>query len=430
MLIEASGGVDKNDITVLQGIPVSTSQQLPISLINYVARTRENVVLSDATCKGTFTTDTYILTHQPKSVLCTPLIHQGKLSGILYLENNLTIGAFTSDRLEVLQLLSSQAAISIDNARLYKDLKLANTGLEVKVQERTLELQEKNVHLQKAEKTAQSANRAKSDFLANMSHELRTPLNGILGYAQILKRDKSLTNSQKDNVGIIYQCGDHLLNLINDILDLSKIEARKMELHPTDFHFPEFLQGIAEICRIRADQKGICLIFEQITQLPTGVKADEKRLRQALINLLGNAVKFTETGGVAFKVGYHEGKIRFQVEDTGVGMASEQLEEIFLPFQQVGDHSRKAEGTGLGLAITRQLVQMMGGKIQVKSTFGKGSIFFFDLDLPEVSQYADIVKEEQRNIQGFNGYKRKVIVADDRPENRSILVKMLSPLGF
>ncbi|MBN3872840.1 hybrid sensor histidine kinase/response regulator [Nostoc sp. JL33] len=430
LLIEASGAVDKNDVTVLQGIPVSTSQQLPISLINYVARTKENVVLSDATCEGKFTTDTYILTHQPKSVLCTPLIHQGKLSGILYLENNLTIGAFTSDRLEVLQLLSSQAAISIDNARLYKDLKLANTGLEAKVQERTLELQEKNVHLQKAEKTAQSANRAKSDFLANMSHELRTPLNGILGYAQILKRDKSLANSQKDGVNIIYQCGDHLLNLINDILDLSKIEARKMELHPTDFHFPEFLKGIVEICRIRAEQKSIYLIFEQITQLPIGVKADEKRLRQALINLLGNAVKFTETGGVAFKVGYEEGKIRFQVEDTGIGMASEQLEEIFLPFHQVGEHDRKAEGTGLGLAITRQLVQMMGGEIRVKSTLGKGSVFFFDLDLPEVSQYADIVKEEQRNIQGFKGYKRKVIVADDRPENRSILVKMLSPLGF
>ncbi len=430
LLIEASGTVDKNDVTVLQGIPVSTSQKLPISLINYVARTQENVVLSNADREGTFTTDTYIATHQPKSVLCTPLIYQGKLSGILYLENNLTIGAFTSDRLDVLQMLSSQAAISIDNARLYKDLKLANTNLEAKVQERTLELQEKNVHLEKAEETAQSANRAKSDFLANMSHELRTPLNGILGYAQILMRDKSLTNSQKDSVGIIHQCGDHLLNLINDILDLSKIEARKMELHLTDFHFPEFLEGIAEICRIRAEQKGICLIFEQITQLPTGVKADEKRLRQVLINLLGNAVKFTETGGVAFKVGDREGKIRFQVEDTGVGMAPEQLEEIFLPFQQVGSRDRKAEGTGLGLAITRQLVQMMGGEIQVKSSLGKGSIFFFDLDMPAISQYADVVKEEQRNIQGFKGYKRKVIVADDRPENRSILVKMLSPLGF
>src|SRR6478672_9688507 len=433
--LEATG--NKDEIKILESQPISTSQQLPISVINYVSRTQKDVVLKDASHEKTFNTDPYITEHQPKSLLCTPILNQGKLTAILYLENNLIAGAFTPKRVQVLQMLSGQAAVALENARLYANLESAklqleeySRTLEAKVEERTLEIQEKNIHLQKAEAVAISANRAKSDFLANMSHELRTPLNGILGYAQILKRDKTVTESQKAGLNIIHQCGDHLLNLINEILDLSKIEARKMELHPTDFHFPEFLESIAEICRIRAEQKGISLIYEQITQLPTGIKADEKRLRQILINLLGNAVKFTETGGVAFKVGYYEGKIRFQIEDTGVGMAPEQLEEIFLPFQQVGDRNRKAEGTGLGLAITRQLVQMMGGEIQVKSILGQGSIFFFDLDLPEVSEWANKNQVRQHNIQGFKGSKRKLIVADDKVENRTMLVKMLSPLGF
>jgi predicted ATPase/signal transduction histidine kinase/CheY-like chemotaxis protein/tRNA A-37 threonylcarbamoyl transferase component Bud32 len=426
--IEAAG--NKEEVQVLRSLPVSTSQQLPATVINYVTRTQKDVVLNDAFQEKTFNADPYITQNKPKSILCAPIIYQGKLTAILYLENNLIAGAFTPKRIEVLRILSAQAAISIEQARLYADLEVANTTLEAKVEERTQELQEKNVRLQAAEAAAQSANHAKSDFLASMSHELRTPLNGILGYAQILKRDKTITDSQKDGLNIIYQCGDHLLNLINDILDLSKIEARKMELHPTDFHFTEFLESLAEICRIKAQQKGIALIYEPTTLLPVGVRADEKRLRQVLINLLGNAVKFTETGGVAFKVGYHEGKMRFEVEDTGVGMAPEQLEEIFLPFHQVGDNNLKTEGTGLGLAISRQLVEMMGGKIKVKSTPGKGSIFFFDLDLPEVSNQGGFTKKEQLNIQGFKGHKRKIIVADDKRENRSILVKMLSPLGF
>ncbi|MFN6569757.1 AAA family ATPase [Dendronalium sp. ChiSLP03b] len=430
LLIEAQATVEQEDVIVMQSKPIASSHELPISVINYVARTQENVLCSNTICEGIFAKDPYLVDRKPKSLLCTPLLHQGKLSGILYLENNLTTEAFTPNRLEILKLLSSQAAISIENARLYNDLATVNTTLEAKVQERTQELQEKNVHLQKAEAAAQSANRAKSEFLANMSHELRTPLNGILGYAQILQRDKDLTSLQKNGLNIIYQCGNHLLNLINEVLDLSKIEARKMELYPTEFHFSQFLEGIAEICQIRAQQKGISLIYQPTSNLPQGVKADEKRLRQVLINLLGNAVKFTEVGEVTFTVGYHNHKIRFQVEDTGVGMAPEQLQEIFLPFHQVGENNRKIEGTGLGLSISRKLVQMMGGEIQVESTLGKGSVFFFDLELQEVKQSSELFKAEMRNIIGYKGDKRTIIIADDRLENRSILVNLLSPLGF
>ncbi len=451
LLIEASGGANKDEITVQQSTPVESSRQLPISIINYVARTQENIVLTDAAVEGLFTADTYIINQKSKSILCTPIVYQGKLIGVLYLENNLTTGAFTAERLEVLQLLSSQAAISIENARLYNDLEKANAGLkrsheqladysrtlEAKVETRTLELQQKNLHLKqeicdrkRAEEAAEAANRAKSEFLANMSHELRTPLNGILGYTQILKKDKTLTDQQKNGIGIIHQCGEHLLTLINDILDLSKIEARKMELYQKEFHFPQFIESIAEICRIRAEQKGISLIYKTVSPLPKAIRTDEKRLRQVLFNLLSNAVKFTEKGCITLIVGYHEGKLRFQVKDTGLGIAPEQLEEIFLPFQQVGEQSHRPEGTGLGLSISRQLVQMMGGELKVNSTLGKGSLFWLDLDLPEVCPGANVANLDERNIIGFHGSQRKVLVVDDHWANRSVLVNLLEPLGF
>jgi hypothetical protein len=291
--------------------------------------------------------------------------------------------------------------------------------------------------LKKSKLAADVANQAKSEFLANMSHELRTPLNGILGYTQILSRSQTLGEKEQRGIQIIHQCGSHLLTLINDILDLSKIEARKLDLAVSEFHFPSFLQSVAEICRIRAEQKGILFIYKTDEHLPSGIRADEKRLRQVLINLLGNAIKFTDTGSVTFRI--HAQKLeatshyrlRFQVEDTGVGMTSEQLAKIFLPFEQVGNAKKQAEGTGLGLAISQKIVALMDSQIEVQSEAGKGSSFWFEVELPEAKEWAIASRTvNQGIILGYQGKKRKILIVDDRWENRSVIVSLLEPIGF
>jgi PAS domain S-box-containing protein len=284
--------------------------------------------------------------------------------------------------------------------------------------------------LAQAKEAAETANHAKSEFLANMSHELRTPLNGILGFAQILQKDKNLNPQQLDGIRTIYQSGEHLLTLLNDILDMSKVEAGKMELQSKDFHFQHFLKGIIDIIQIRAQQKDIDFAYNCRSDLPIAVHVDETRLRQVLINLLGNAIKFTDHGQVTFKVTPYGDKIRFQVEDTGQGIAPDELETIFQPFQQVGHQKYKSEGTGLGLPISKKLVDMMGGILQVKSTLGKGSWFWFDLALPEVPGWQSVDKVPQRSIIGFKGKVQTILVVDDKEANRALLRNLLSPLGF
>lgn len=286
-----------------------------------------------------------------------------------------------------------------------------------------------------AREAANAANQAKSEFLANMSHELRTPLNGILGYAQILGRSKTLPEKERHGINIIHQCGSHLLTLINDVLDLSKIEARKLELMPQAVHLPSLIQGVVEICQIRAEQKGIEFHYQPDANLPNGIEADEKRLRQVLINLLGNAIKFTDKGSVTLKVDCLSADattayLRFLVADTGIGISSEDAAKLFQAFEQVGAKSRQAEGTGLGLAISQQIVQLMAGQIQVKSQLGAGSDFFFEVELPLAADWMQKQTTIAGNIVGYSGTKQHILIVDDRWENRAVLLNLLEPLGF
>ncbi len=436
LFIEATKEVEGVDQTRLQSIPVATSEQLPKALINYVARTGENLVLNDAGADSKFANDPYLQTRQPKSVLCSPILNQGKLVGILYLENNLTPGAFTPDRLEVLNLLTSQAAISLENAQLYEQLEALAQSLQVKVDERTQDLQ-------KALQAAEVANQAKSDFLSNMSHELRTPLNGILGYAQILMRDRNFNPRQTNGLKTIYQSGNHLLTLINDLLDIAKIEAGKMELYPTDCHLPTFLEEVVGIIGMRALEKDILFKYQPGDNLPSGIQVDQKRMRQILLNLLGNAVKFTDRGQVSFKVSVlnnqnvgvkhqvnHPQTLRFEVIDTGVGMTQKQLETIFQPFEQVGDIHNRADGTGLGLTISQKLIDLMKGKLNLKSELGKGSTFWLDVTFPTLEIALKTEQNLVGQVIGYQGITRKILVVDDKLENRAVLQNMLEPLGF
>ncbi|WGV23645.1 ATP-binding protein [Halotia branconii] len=295
--------------------------------------------------------------------------------------------------------------------------------------------------LRKAEEVANNSSQAKSEFLANMSHELRTPLNGILGYTQILQRTESLSEKGSKGVSVIYQCGSHLLTLINDVLDLSKIEARKLELNPIDFYLPAFLDSVSEICRIRAEQKVIGFYLQIDPDLPTGIRTDEKRLRQVLINLLSNATKFTNQGSVTFKVkvinqstnkdGQIIYKIRFEVADTGTGITPDQVEKIFVPFEQVGNQKRQSEGTGLGLAISQKIISLMGSQIQVESELGRGSTFWFEVEVPQSQDWAKASRiVEKGTIIGYQGQRRTILIADDKWENRSVVVNLLEPVGF
>jgi len=306
-----------------------------------------------------------------RAMLVLPLWSQARQIGVLLLESDEPYH-FRAEEIQPYASLLGPLTVAIENRRLFQ------------------QMQQRAIELAAAKEAAESANRAKSDFIARMSHELRTPLNGILGYAQLLKRDAKLNEAQHSAIQVIQGCGEHLLALINDVLDLAKIEANRMELFPTDFFLANFLNNIVEMFGIRAQQKpDVRFTYEALTPLPRQVCADETRLRQILINLLENALKFTQQGQVNFRVGCvaEQGNtqmatLHFAIEDTGVGLTQAQLDKIFLPFEQVGDAQQRIGGVGLGLAITKHLVNAMNGTLTVQSEWQQGSTFTLTLTLP------------------------------------------------
>ncbi|MGB7060254.1 MAG: ATP-binding protein [Geitlerinemataceae cyanobacterium] len=304
----------------------------------------------------------------------------------------------------------------------------------------------------RAKDAADAANKAKSEFLASMSHELRTPLNAILGFTQVMSRSAKLSNAQQQHLSIINRAGEHLLDLIGDVLEMSKIESGRTTLHDSIFDLYRLLNNLHEMLQLKAASGGLQLIFECSENVPQYIKTDASKLRQILINLLGNAIKFTETGSVRLRVSVlrHNAEetaeefdpashtnpalatLHFEVEDTGAGIASEEMERLFVPFGQTEIGRNSGKGTGLGLTIADNFVRLMGGEIQVSSTVGKGTKFEFEIAFKSVPAAEIPASPEKRRAVALapNQPEYRILVTDDLPEGRLVLVELLTSLGF
>ncbi|MEG5056286.1 ATP-binding protein [Microcoleus sp. A2-C5] len=399
-----------------------------------------------------------------KANLVVPILQGEKLWGLLIAHHCRSQRQWHSSEIESLKQISVQLAIAIQQCTLFEQAK-------TEITERKLA----EVALQKAVVVADAANLAKSEFLSSMSHELRTPLNAILGFSQVMVRDSSLNNQHQQHLEIINRAGEHLLSLINDILEMSKIEAGRSQLNESSFNLIRLLETLEEMFRLKAKSQKLQLIFEVADGVPQFVNGDEGKLRQVLINLLGNAIKFTETGSVTLRVkmkveeslavktaeftgtqtkpadaGCDQSpqadfdcvdansirpvflRLQFEIEDTGLGIAAEEMDKLFAPFEQTKTGQQSQQGTGLGLPISRKFVEMMGGDITVNSMIGLGSKFAFDIQISLAAPTDVKMLKPHKKVIGLepNQPEYRILVVDDRADNCLVIDRLLSPLGL
>ncbi|MCL4248013.1 MAG: response regulator [Anaerolineae bacterium] len=344
---------------------------------------------------------------ETRSELAIPMLLGDRLLGVFDLQSDV-VHRFNEEDLHVLTSLAEQIAVAVRNAQLF-------------------------AKAQVAQKTAETANKAKSIFLANMSHELRTPLNAILGFSQLIARDPAITPSQQEYLATICRSGDFLLQLINSVLEMSKIEAGRVSLNTSRFDLHDMLHDLEEMLKMRAERKGLLLKFDMVNHVPRYVATDENKLRQVLINLIGNGLKFTETGGITVRIRFQpEDVFIFEVEDTGCGIDAAEIDQVFDIFFQTQRGQQLHDGTGLGLSISRQFVQLMGGNITVESELGRGSTFTFEIRAKSWQATEVESAQVRKQVVGLAPGQRdfRILIVEDKVESRIFLTKLLESIGF